>query len=210
MPGRRDRRPAAYDIFAGDAGAAMAMLARGSSGNVKAMATAATVTVPIGHRLLPNWLLAVASIVLALAALAAIARGQPYWGRVPPLIWLHLGSILVATGLTPVMLLRRKGDGRHRRLGYVWVGAMLLTAVTSLFFSTRAPQGWGVFTGDFSFIHILSAVVILQVPRIVMAARAHDRVRHERGVRAIVIGALLVAGFFTFPLGRMLGSWLFA
>lgn len=166
--------------------------------------------VPWGERLVPNWLLSVLSVVLAAAALLAIARGRSQWAQVPPLVWVHLVSILLATLLTPVMLMRRKGDGRHRKLGYVWAGAMLLTAVTSLFFSTAAPSGWGVFSGDFSFIHILSVVVLLQVPRIVIAARAHDRVRHERGVRAIVIGALLIAGFFTFPLGRMLGSWLFA
>ncbi len=174
------------------------------------MTTTAQQTVPLGQRLLPNAVLAVASALLALAALMAIVRGQPHWGQVPPLVWLHLGSILVATILTPVMLLRRKGDGRHRRLGTIWVGAMLLTAVTSLFFSTRVPGGWGVFTGDFSVIHILSVFVLIQVPRIVVAARAHDRVGHERGVRGIVIGALLIAGFFTFPFGRMLGGWLFA
>jgi uncharacterized membrane protein len=28
-------------------------------------------------------------------------------------------------------------------------------------------------------------------------------------VRGMVTGALLVAGFFTFPFGRMLGAWLF-
>jgi uncharacterized membrane protein len=33
--------------------------------------------------------------------------------------------------------------------------------------------------------------------------------RHRRTIRALVIGALLVAGFFTFPFGRMLGVWLF-
>lgn len=166
--------------------------------------------VPWGERLVPNWLLSALSGVLAAAALLAVARGRPHWAQVPPLVWVHLVSILLATLLTPVMLLRRKGDGRHRKLGYVWVGAMLLTALTSLFFSTAAPRGWGVFTGDFSFIHILSVVVLLQVPRIVIAARAHDRARHERGVRGIVIGALLIAGFFTFPLGRMLGNWLFS
>jgi uncharacterized membrane protein len=162
----------------------------------------------IGQPRLPNTVLAVASGALALAALVATVRGRAEWHLVPPLIWLHLASVLLATSLTPIMLLRRKGDGRHRRLGYVWVGAMLLTAITSLFFSTRAPGGWGVFTGDFSFIHILSVLVLVQVPRIVMAARAHDRRRHERGVRGVVIGALLIAGFFTFPLGRLLGSWL--
>lgn len=175
-----------------------------------AMATTANQAVSLGQRLLSNTVLAVASAVLALAALLAVARGQAQWGLVPPLVWLHLGSILVATGLTPVMLLRRKGDGRHRRLGHVWVIAMLLTAVTSLAFSTREPAGWGVFTGDFSPIHLLSVFVLFQVPRIVTAARRHDRIAHERGVRGIVFGALLIAGFFTFPFGRMLGSWLFA
>ena len=62
---------------------------------------------PLGKRLLPNGLLALASIVLVLAAVVAIARGQPHWGRVPPLVWVHLATILVATSLTPVMLLRR-------------------------------------------------------------------------------------------------------
>jgi uncharacterized membrane protein len=176
------------------------------------MAITANQTVPLGQRLLPNSVLAVASAVLTLAALLAVARGQAQWEKVPLLVWLHLGSILLATGLTPVMLLRRKGDGRHRKLGYVWVSAMLLTAVTSLFFNARidgAPN-MGVFSGDFSPIHLLSIFVLVQVPRIVTAARRHDRIGHERGVRGIVIGALLIAGFFTFPFDRMLGNWLFA
>ena len=170
--------------------------------------TPAPGSLPWGQRLLPNGLLALASGALALAAIIAIARGRPQWGLVPPLVWVHLVSILIATGLTPVMLLRRKGTRNHRRLGYVWVGAMMATAVTSLFFSTRVPGGWGVFTGDFSFIHLLSVLVIVQVPRIVQRARAHDREGHESAVRAIVIGALLVAGFFTFPFNRLLGVWL--
>ena len=174
------------------------------------MATILQPTRPLDQRLLPNAVLAVASALLALAAMVAIARGQPQWVQVPPLVWLHLASILVATSLTPVMLLRRKGDGRHRRLGTLWAAAMLVSAVSSLGFSTGVPGGWGVFTGDFSFIHILSVIVLVQVPRLVAAARAHNRVAHERGVRGIVIGALLIAGFFTFPFGRMLGSWLLA
>jgi uncharacterized membrane protein len=35
-------------------------------------------------------------------------------------------------------------------------------------------------------------------------------VRHRRGVRAMVTGALLIAGFFTFPFDRLLGHWLFS
>ena len=158
--------------------------------------------------LVSDRVLAAASAILAAAALAAIMRGRADWDAVPLLIWLHLSAILAATLLAPVMLLRRKGDRRHRRLGAVWLGAMLVAAGTSLLFRSNTPGGWGLFTGDVSPIHILSIFVIIQVPRIFVKARAHDVAGHERAVRAMVVGALLVAGFFTFPFDRMLGSWL--
>jgi uncharacterized membrane protein len=87
---------------------------------------------------------------------------------------------------------------------------MLLTAATSLFFKTRGGNvsSMGVFSGDFSPIHILSVIVLVMVPLAVIRARRHDRAGHESAIRGIVIGALLVAGFFTFPFGRLLGTWL--
>jgi uncharacterized membrane protein len=166
---------------------------------------------PLGQRLIPNQLLAAASLILALVAIVAVVRGRPHWGQVPPLVWLHLGTILLATLLTPVMLMRRKGTPRHRQLGYVWFAAMMLAAVSSLFFNQRLDgrANLGVFSGDFSPIHLLSIWVLIQAPVIVLRARAHNRVGHEQAVRGMVIGALLIAGFFTFPFGRMLGTWLF-
>ena len=164
---------------------------------------------PAGQSRLADTLLAAASAVLAMAAILAIWRGREHWGEVPPLVWVHLVSIVVATTLTPVMLLRAKGNHGHRIRGYAWVMAMMLTAVTSLFFNARAPGGWGVLSGDLSPIHLLSAIVLIMVPRVVVYARAHNRRAHQRTVRGIVVGALLIAGFFTFPFDRMLGSWLF-
>lgn len=178
------------------------------------MATTATppATRSLFTRLVSNELLSAAAVLLCLAAVVAVLKGRADWPAIPPLVWVHLVSILAATALTPVMLLRRKGDRRHRRLGYVWVGAMLLTAATSLFFNARVDgvRNWGVFSGDVSPIHILSVWVLVQVPLIVARARRHDRAGHERAVRAMVLGALLVAGFFTFPFGRLLGTWLSA
>ncbi len=63
--------------------------------------------------------------------------------------------------------------------------------------------------GSFSFIHIISVLTVIQVPRIVVRARQHDIVMHRRAVRGMVVGALLIAGFFTFPFDRLLGHWLF-
>lgn len=147
-------------------------------------------------------ILSLGAIILLGATLAAIARGHTQWGLVPGTIWLHLATILTATALTPVMLLRQRGDRRHRRLGMVWVLAMLATAVTSLFIHVSGP-------GRFSVIHLLSLYTLVQVPIIWRSARTHNVIRHRRSVHGMVIGALLTAGFFTFPFHRLLGTWLF-
>jgi uncharacterized membrane protein len=147
-------------------------------------------------------LLSLGAAILFAAAVAAIVRGHGQWRMVPPLIWLHLLTILIATALTPVMLLRVRGDRRHRTIGKVWMAAMLATAITSLFIHVSGP-------GRFSVIHLLSLWTLIQVPLIWWTARRHDIARHRRAVHGMVIGALLVAGFFTFPFHRLLGTWLF-
>ena len=146
--------------------------------------------------------LAIGAVALFAAPAAAIVRGHAQWGAVPVLIWLHLATVLTATALTPVMLLRRRGDRKHRTLGTIWVAAMLLTAVLSLFIHVSGP-------GRFSVIHILSGWTLIQAPILWWSARRHDVARHKRAVHGMVIGALLVAGFFTFPFHRLLGGWLF-
>jgi uncharacterized membrane protein len=147
-------------------------------------------------------LLSIGAAVLFAAALAAIVRGHDQWRMVPALIWVHLTTILVATALTPVMLLRMRGDRRHRTTGKVWIAAMMATAVTSLFIHVSGP-------GRYSVIQLLSLWTLVQVPLIWWTASHHNVVRHRRAVRGMVIGALLVAGFFTFPFHRLLGTWLF-
>lgn len=59
-------------------------------------------------------------------------------------------------------------------------------------------------------IHILSVWTVIQVPIIWWTARNHKIARHRSAVRGMVFGALLIAGFFTFPFDRMLGRWLFS
>lgn len=141
-------------------------------------------------------------MALLTAVAVALLRGQADWPKVPARVWIHLTSIVVALALTPVMLLRPRGDRRHRTIGWIWAGAMLLTALIS--FTIR-----GIGHGGFSFIHLLSLWVVIQVPLLVSAARKHDVRRHRSGVRGMVTGALLIAGFFTFPFDRLLGHWLF-
>ncbi len=147
-------------------------------------------------------LLGWATILLLLAVFTALARGYGDWSKIPSLVWFHLATIILALGLTPIMLWRRRGDPMHRQLGWIWALSMFLTALISMNIKL-------IGNGSFSFIHVLSVVTMIQVPIMVWSARTHNVKRHRRSVRAMIIGALLIAGFFTFPFNRLLGNWLF-
>ena len=146
--------------------------------------------------------LAVAAVPLFATVLTALVRGRVHWGEVPWPIWAHLATILTALVLTPVQLLRRRGDPQHRLLGKIWVVAIFLAAVFS--FLVRSINH-----GGFSLIHILSAYVLVSAPIIWWSAHTHRIAMHRGNVRGMVTGALLIAGLFTLPFGRLLGTWLF-
>ena len=149
-------------------------------------------------------MLAVAAMILMVFVAGALARGVANGeaARVPAIIWFHVATIGIALALTPVMMLRRRGDRPHRVLGWVWVLSMAATAVASFFVRVINP-------GSFSLIHILSAWTLIQLPLIVWSAKRHRHVAHRRSVNGMVTGALIIAGIFTFPQGRLLGHWLF-
>ncbi|MET0271036.1 MAG: hypothetical protein ABW173_11480 [Sphingomonas sp.] len=147
-------------------------------------------------------LLAVASAVLLAMVAAAILRGRADWARVPLPVWAHLATLAVALSLTPAILLRPRGDRPHRRLGWLWAACLFATALISFLIRQANP-------GHLSLIHLLSAWMLGLVPLIVWSASTHRVALHRRAVRGAVSGALLIAGFFTFPFDRMLGHWLF-
>ncbi len=147
-------------------------------------------------------ILAGAALVLLAAVATAIWRGRAEWPELPLVLQGHILTIIVAVALTPLMLLRRRGNRLHRRLGWVWAAAMAGTAALS--FGVRELSG-----GALGFIHILSAWTLIQVPVIVWAARSHDVAHHRGAVRGMVTGALIIAGAFTFPFERLMGRWLF-
>jgi uncharacterized membrane protein len=141
---------------------------------------------------------------LALALLgcvaAAVFKGQSHWAEIPWTVWVHLVSLSIVLALTPIMMWRKRGDDWHRLLGWIWSFFILLAAVISFVMTD----------GRFSLIHILSVLVVVGVPVLVLSARRRDIDRHRGQARGFVIGALLIAGFFTFPFGRLLGTWFFS
>lgn len=158
--------------------------------------------------ILSNRNLAFANAGLLAVVLVAVARGGSGFSRLPLLVQIHLASMILVMMITVPMLLARKGTPRHRQLGRIWAGLMWGNAVMSLFFNAGSRQSGGVFAGDISPIHALSLFVAVMVPVAVLRARRHDRAGHERTIRGLVIGSLLIAGLFTLPFGRTLGIWL--
>ena len=147
-------------------------------------------------------LLGLGTLAMLAVMLVALARGRAHWGEVPGPVWFHLGTIAVALVLTPVLLWRRRGDRRHRWLGYAWVAALVVTALDSFFIRQIRP-------GHLSPIHLLSALVLFAMFRLVSAARHQDHATHRSAVRGTVFGALLISGLLTLSGGRLLGTLLF-
>lgn len=159
-------------------------------------------------RILSNRNLALATALLLGVVLVAVARGGGRFLVLPLLVQFHLASMMLVMAMTVPMLLRPKGTQSHRLLGQIWAGLMFANALATLCFNTSSGRVGGVFVGDFSPIHAISLFVAYAVPTAVIKARRHDRAGHESSIRGLVIGSLLIAGFFTLPFGRTLGRWL--
>ena len=123
------------------------------------------------------------------------------------LAYLHLATVLPAFVLgTWLMLASRKGSPRHRLIGKIYMGLMLVTAVLTLFMPAAVGPR---LLGHFGFIHLFSLLTFSSVPRAYFAAQRHDVAAHKRHMIGLYVGALLIAGAFAFMPGRLLHGWLF-
>lgn len=119
-------------------------------------------------------------------------------------VFIHLVGALAALALGAVLLWRRKGTTAHRTLGWAWVAAMGTAAITSGFIRNH---GTFSFAG-FSPIHLLTALVLVQLPRGVWYARQGRIEAHRQTMRGLYIGGCVVAGMFALLPGRFLGQQL--
>ena len=115
----------------------------------------------------------------------------------PLVIQLHIAGAVTAFVIGCVLLAGVKGTGLHKGLGWTWVIAMTLTAVSSLFIRTINP-------GQFSFIHLLSGWTLIALPMAILAIRRRRVRQHARAMTGMFVGGLLIAGLFTFLPGRLM------
>ena len=106
---------------------------------------------------------------------------------------------MTALPLAFSQLILPKGVTRHRVVGWLWCGLMTLTALVSLAIH-------GVNPGGLSPIHLFSILTLVLVPVIIHQARTGHIAGHQRSVLGLIIGALVIAGLFTFLPDRILGA----
>lgn len=120
-----------------------------------------------------------------------------------PAIQIHAFAAMSAFVLGIVQLTAPKGTIPHRTVGWIWVGLMLTVAISSFWIHQSRV------IGPFSPIHLLSIFTLVMVPLAVLAARRHNVRRHRWSMTFIFLGALVIAGLFTFVPGRIMNAALF-
>jgi uncharacterized membrane protein len=118
-----------------------------------------------------------------------------------PMILIHLSAALVALVLGIAVFLRRKGNFSHRVLGRAWVGLMLVTAISTY---------WIRGGGHFSWIHGLSVISLVALSFAMYFAMTGNILRHQRIMKGVFFGGLVVAGAFTLLPARLLGQALWS
>jgi uncharacterized membrane protein len=116
----------------------------------------------------------------------------------PPIIQIHAFAAMGAFALGGVQLAAPKGTIPHRTMGWAWAMLMLSVAISSFFI--HEIRLWG----PWSPIHLLSIFTLVMLPLAVLHAHRHNVAGHRRAMIALFVGALVIAGAFTFLPGRIM------
>ena len=111
---------------------------------------------------------------------------------------IHAIMAMIAIILGGIQLSMKKGGTIHKLLGRIWVGLMLIVAITSFFI--HEIKLWGAY----SPIHLLSLWTIIILGVGVYYARVGNIKRHKQVMIATYFFALILTGFFTLMPGRVM------
>lgn len=122
-------------------------------------------------------------------------------------IRLHVATVAPAALIgTYLIFVSRKGAPWHRALGYLYLGLMSVTAVTTLWVHSLMPHG--PFFG-FSPVHLLIPLTLFGVYNALRGAWSHDIVRHRSAMLSVYIGGIVLAGGLTFVPDRIMHAVMF-
>jgi uncharacterized membrane protein len=118
-------------------------------------------------------------------------------------ISIHAVVAILAMAVGAIQLFGPKGTLRHRWLGYLWVGAMAIVALSSFWIHELR---W---FGPFSLIHGLSLLVLVTLTQSLIAVRKGNVEAHRKSMTQLYFLALVLTGAFTLVPGRTMHDVLF-
>jgi uncharacterized membrane protein len=107
---------------------------------------------------------------------------------------IHLAAVVPAVGIGVWQLAARKGTRPHKLLGWIWVLAMAVAAISSF---------WVSKAGGFSVIHLLSVFVLFNLVSSIWYIRQGNVRAHKKFMVGTLIG-LAGAGIGALMPGRFL------
>ncbi|VVE33383.1 DUF2306 domain-containing protein [Pandoraea fibrosis] len=117
------------------------------------------------------------------------------------IVGMHLAAAVAAVLLGAGILFMRRGTSRHRWFGRLWVTAMAATAATS--FGIRELDA-----GHLSWLHALSAYVLVSLVLAVVAIRRGHVSAHRRQMLGLYTGLVIAGAAAVWLPGRVLNSTL--
>ena len=141
-----------------------------------------------------------APISIALAAAFWLGRPLPWQFHMP---WVspHIAAALATLALGVSQLVLKKGDRRHRLVGYGWCALMGFIAISGLAVQLEP--------GHVTFIHMASSVFavvdLILLPVVIYAGRTGRRRLHRYAALGM-FACLLNAGLLTFFPQRAVGA----
>lgn len=124
------------------------------------------------------------------------------FAETPP-IPLHALAAMMAVILGGIQFALKKGTRLHKTLGWLWVGLMMIVAVTSFFI--HEIKLWG----QFSPIHLLSLWTLASLGMAIYFAKIGKIKRHKQVMIALYGFALILTGAFTMLPGRVMHQIVF-
>jgi uncharacterized membrane protein len=111
----------------------------------------------------------------------------------------HLLTVVPCVFIGGYLLAVRKGTPIHRALGKIYMVLMMITAIITIFMPAYVgPQLFN----HFGWIHLFTLLTLWTVPTAYLAVRKGNIKAHKRKMVLLYVGALVIAGGFTFVPGR--------
>jgi uncharacterized membrane protein len=115
---------------------------------------------------------------------------------------IHLAAVVPAVAIGVTQLAGKKGTRPHKLLGWIWVAAMVVAAISSFWImEQRRGAGWSV-------IHLLSLWVLVALGAAIWHIRRGNVRAHQRFMVGTLLG-LAGAGAGALMPGRFLAQLVF-